>query len=102
MMIDAKFFERSSTAKISDAMDRLGICRQIHGVRHIAGSKHLVGRAFTVRYNPIGPSGGTVGDFIDDIPVGCLMVLANGSVSPKVFPAVLISRSRRTGSGRRR
>jgi 4-hydroxy-4-methyl-2-oxoglutarate aldolase len=65
-----------STATISDAMDRLGICGQIYGVRHIAGVNHLVGPAFTIHYEPVGPSGGTVGDFIDDVPAGCVMVLA--------------------------
>jgi regulator of RNase E activity RraA len=35
------------------------------------------GPAFTVRYVPFGAEGGTVGDFIDDVPEGAIVVLDN-------------------------
>jgi regulator of RNase E activity RraA len=36
-----------------------------------------VGPAFTVRYGPIGTTGGTVGDFLDDVPPGAVIVIDN-------------------------
>lgn len=65
-------------ASLSDAMDRLGIdgvCRGIlprdHGFR-------LVGRAFTGRYAPLDVAApGTVGDYIDDLAQGTVVVLDN-------------------------
>jgi regulator of RNase E activity RraA len=35
------------------------------------------GRAYTVRYIPAGRDAGTVGDYIDDVPAGSVVVLAN-------------------------
>ena len=39
----------------------------------------MAGPAFTVRYGPIdGEAGGTVGDFLDDVPPGAVVVIDNG------------------------
>jgi len=35
------------------------------------------GPAFTVRYQPVDVDGGTVGDFIDDVPEGAVVVIDN-------------------------
>ncbi len=40
--------------------------------------QRLVGRAFTVRYVPVGAVKGTVGDYIDDVESGNVIVLDNG------------------------
>ena len=37
----------------------------------------LVGEAWTVRYGPVGTDGGTVGDYIDDVGAGHVVVLDN-------------------------
>jgi 4-hydroxy-4-methyl-2-oxoglutarate aldolase len=37
-----------------------------------------VGRAFTLAYAPVGDPRGTVGDFIDDVPEGGVVVIDNG------------------------
>ena len=69
---------RLDTATLSDALDRLGIAGQCLGIKPLdqkAGT--LAGRAFTVQYAPQGP-GGTVGDFIDDVPEGAVVVIDNG------------------------
>lgn len=68
---------RHGTSAISDALDRLGINGQIHGVLPIERSMRLVGRAFTVKYVEVGEVPGTVGDYIDDLSADTVVVLAN-------------------------
>lgn len=68
-----------STAEMSDALDALRLPGSVLGIRHIAGGKKLIGPAFTVRLIPIShDEPGTVGDFIDDVPPGAVVVLDNG------------------------
>jgi 4-hydroxy-4-methyl-2-oxoglutarate aldolase len=66
-------------ATLSDAMDRLsidGLCRNIKPRDH---RFRMAGRAFTVRYVAIDAAApGTVGDFLDDLPPGTVVVLDNG------------------------
>ncbi|OGA36719.1 MAG: diguanylate cyclase [Betaproteobacteria bacterium RIFCSPLOWO2_12_FULL_62_13b] len=69
---------RLDTATISDALDRLGIAGQCHRIQARSPSFRLAGRAFTVHYGPAGTPPGTVGDYIDDVPAGGVVVLANG------------------------
>ena len=38
----------------------------------------MTGRAFTILYGPAGQPPGTVGDYIDDVPAGDVVVLDNG------------------------
>jgi 4-hydroxy-4-methyl-2-oxoglutarate aldolase len=66
------------TATISDALDRLGIVGQCHRIKPRDPKFRLTGRAFTVLYGPPGVPPGTVGDFIDDVPPGSIIVLDNG------------------------
>jgi regulator of RNase E activity RraA len=63
---------------ISDALDRLGIPGQCLGIKPLDHSFRLVGRAFTLLYAPAGSPPGTVGDFIDDVPPGEVVVIDNG------------------------
>lgn len=65
------------TATLSDALDRLGIAGQCLGVKPLDHRFRLAGRAFTLAYAPVGP-GGTVGDFIDDVPDGAIIAIDNG------------------------
>ena len=72
-------FADLGTSTISDALDRLGIAGQPVGIRPLAPDLILCGRAFTVSYVPVLPgSGATVGDFIDDVPPGGVVVIDNG------------------------
>ncbi len=66
------------TAAISDALDRLGIAGQCLNIHPRDPRFGLVGRAFTVLYGPAGRPAGTVGDYIDDVPPGSVVVLDNG------------------------
>jgi len=73
--------ERASaidTATLSDALDRLGIAGQCHGIAPRSTEFGFAGRAFTVRYGPASNPPGTVGDYIDEVPPGVVVVLENG------------------------
>ena len=66
------------TATISDALDKLGIAGQCLGIKPLDHRFRLAGRAFTLAYAPVGYPLGTVGDFIDDVPEGNIVVIDNG------------------------
>jgi 4-hydroxy-4-methyl-2-oxoglutarate aldolase len=76
-----KNLERASkldTTSISDAMDRLGIAGQCLNIKPLDHSFRMTGRAFTLLYGPAGSPPGTVGDYIDDVAPGTVIVLDNG------------------------
>jgi 4-hydroxy-4-methyl-2-oxoglutarate aldolase len=67
-----------STATVSDALDRLGLPGSAYGLRPLSdASARFWGRAFTVRYVTAGASPGTVGDYLDDVSPGEVVVLDN-------------------------
>jgi regulator of RNase E activity RraA len=66
-----------STPTVSDALDRLGIAGQAFGIAALDTTTRMVGRAHTLLYQPVGQDGGTVGDYIDDVEPGSVMVLDN-------------------------
>jgi len=66
------------TATISDAMDRLGIAGQCLNIKPRDPRFRLTGRAFTILYGPAGKPAGSVGDFIDNVAPGSVVVLDNG------------------------
>ena len=66
------------TAAISDALDQAGIEGALHGIAPLSNDFRAVGPAFTVRYAPIDDTvGGTVGDFLDEVPPGAVIVIDN-------------------------
>lgn len=69
---------RLDTASLSDAMDKLGIRGQCYKIAPRDTSFRLAGRAYTLLYGPAGTPAGTVGDYIDDVPPGSVLVLDNG------------------------
>jgi regulator of RNase E activity RraA len=66
------------TTALSDALDRLGIPGQCFGIKPLDPRFRLAGRAFTILYGPAGVPPGTVGDYIDDIAEGTVIVIDNG------------------------
>ena len=70
-------FKSLPTACVSDAMDKFGILGSAHGIAPLKDDLTLIGRAFTVRYTPVGSGGGTVGDFIDEVPLGYRLLLGH-------------------------
>jgi regulator of RNase E activity RraA len=69
---------RLDTTSLSDAMDRLGIPGQCLGIKPLHHRFRLAGRAYTILYGPAGKPPGTVGDYIDEVPPGSVVVLDNG------------------------
>lgn len=65
-------------ASVSDAMDKLGIPCGLLGLHPVVPGKHICGRAFTVHYVPNGVVKGNVGDFLDDVKPGEVVVIDNG------------------------
>ena len=87
-----------STPTVSDALDRLGIPGQAFGIRAIDESAHMCGRAFTLMYQPVDPAGGTVGDYIDDVEPGSVLVLDNaGRLDATVWGDILTLVASRRG-----
>lgn len=71
-------FEGLDTPGVSDAMDKLGLHGQALGIMPLDNyRKAVVGPAFTVKYVPASNPPGTVGDFIDDVAEGDVVVLDN-------------------------
>lgn len=81
---------RMDTSTVSDALDKLGIDGQCLGIRPVDPGFRLAGCAFTIRYVPCGIHGGTVGDYIDDLPEGTVMALDNqGRMDATVWGDIL-------------
>ena len=71
--------KRLETATVSDALDKLRIPGQCLGIKPRNHDFRLAGRAYTVLYGPVDSNEpGTVGDFIDDLEPGSVVVIDNG------------------------
>jgi len=66
------------TATVSDALDKLGIVGQCYQIQGRDPTFRMAGRAFTMRCGPAANPPGTVGDYIDDVPAGSVVVIDNG------------------------
>ena len=71
-------FAGLDTPGVSDALDKLGLHGQAFGIRPLVDYPDVtVGPAFTVKYIPASSPAGTVGDFIDDVAEGDIIVIDN-------------------------
>lgn len=73
--------ERASkldTATLSDALDRLRLIAQCYRLGPVSHEFRMTGRAYTVLYGPAGNPAGTVGDYLDRVEPGQVVVLDNG------------------------
>jgi len=84
-------WERLGTATIADALDRHGLAGCVMGVGGLAAGASCCGPAFTVRYVPARSAGeASVGDFLDDVPAGSVVVIDNGGrVDCTVWGAIM-------------
>ncbi|SQI40442.1 Putative regulator of ribonuclease activity [Leminorella richardii] len=72
--------KRLTTPEISDALDYFSLPGSLLGIKHIAGKNAFVGTAWTVRYIAVDRDNmGTVGDFIDDVKAGDVVVIDNAA-----------------------
>lgn len=92
-MTDAVIAERlkaAGTSALSDALDKLGIDGQIPGIHPVVRTMKFAGRAFTIRMLPVGETGGSVGDYIDTVEPGQVVVIANdGRMDATVWGDIL-------------
>jgi regulator of RNase E activity RraA len=71
-------FAGLDTPGVSDALDKLGLPGQCLGIMPLDNYRQVVvGPAFTVRYVSASTPPGTVGDFIDDVAEGDVVVIDN-------------------------
>jgi regulator of RNase E activity RraA len=89
---------RLATSGISDALDRLGITGQLLGIQPLDSDSTIAGRAFTGVYHPVDVTGGTVGDYIDEVAPGEVVVLDNrGRTDVTVWGDILTLTASRRG-----
>ena len=70
--------EKLDVASVSDAMDKIGIPCGLLGIHAVVPGKHICGRALSVHFVPNGVVKGNVGDFLDDVQPGQVVVIDNG------------------------
>ena len=71
-------FHGLDTPGVSDALDKLGIPGQCLGIAPLDDYRRVVvGPAYTVRYVSASQPPGSVGDFIDDVAEGDVLVIDN-------------------------
>lgn len=92
-------FKALDTASVSDAMDKLGLEAGCHGIKPVVTGVKFAGRAFTVKYRACGVvDRGTVGDFLDDVPQGHVIVIDNaGRTDCTVWGDIMTTLAHRMG-----
>lgn len=65
------------TASISDALDKLDLPGSLYGIGPLREGLRACGPAFTAVYDSLEGQEGTVGDFLDDVPSGSIIVIDN-------------------------
>jgi 4-hydroxy-4-methyl-2-oxoglutarate aldolase len=70
-------FKKLSTSAVADSLDKHGREGACLGITPLDPNFAIVGRAYTVKYEPCSVEKGTVGDYIDDVPAGYVVVLDN-------------------------
>ncbi|MBS1697768.1 MAG: RraA family protein [Actinobacteria bacterium] len=88
----------SSTATLSDALDRLGRDGSLLGILPLTNGQRFQGRAYTVKYVPAGHPVGTVGDYLDQVEPGQVVVLDNdGRMDATVWGDILTAMAHTKG-----
>lgn len=70
-------YRKLDTSSVTDALDKQGIAGGLLGIKAVVEGTRLCGQAFTVHYIPCGTVKGTVGDFLDDVDEGEVVVIDN-------------------------
>ena len=89
---------RLECAAISDALDRLRIAGQCHRIAPIDKKFRMTGRAFTILYRPATVTTGNVGEYIDDVAPGSVVVIDNqGRDDVSTWGSILTEMAHRNG-----
>ena len=70
-------FAKLPTSSVSDAIDKLGLPGQVDGLLPMLAGARICGQAVTLSYMPVGPAGGTVGDFLHLAEAGDVICIDN-------------------------
>lgn len=74
-----ELFREHGTGAVSDALDLLGRNGGLSGLSRRSGTGTVVGPAYTLRFEPVAAGvRAPAGEFIDDVPPGAVVVIANG------------------------
>ena len=81
-MIKSNNFERQdwselSTSTISDALDKLRIQGQCFGITPLKRDYKIIGLAYTIKYESQSDQSGTVGDYVENVEPGEIIVIDN-------------------------
>jgi regulator of RNase E activity RraA len=69
----------AGTGAVSDALDLLGIDGGLLGLARRSGTGTIAGPAWTLQFRPVADGEpGPAADFIDDVPAGAVVMVANG------------------------
>jgi regulator of RNase E activity RraA len=95
----AELFRGQGTGSVSDALDLLSVNGGLPGLARRSGDGVTCGPAYTLRYVPVGAGeGGPAGEFIDNVPAGAVVVIANaGRVNCTVWGDILSEVAERRG-----
>ena len=98
MDLNIERLSKLDTATLSDALDRLGVVGQCRAVMPVSPRFRLAGRAWTLQYGPAATPAGTVGDYLDDLEPGTVVVLDNrGRTDATVWGDILTELAHRKG-----
>jgi regulator of RNase E activity RraA len=78
MVIDVHPLAVFATATIADALDKVERPGCVAGLAPLDRNTLLIGRAFTVRYEPAPGPVGDIGDYLDEVGAGQVVVIDNG------------------------
>ena len=74
----ATLLAQHGTSAVSDALDLAGASGTLWGIGRLSGAVPVAGPAFTVRFEPVADGQrAPAADYIDDVPPGAVVVLAN-------------------------
>ncbi|MBS2965144.1 hypothetical protein KGA66_18985 [Actinocrinis puniceicyclus] len=85
------------TSAVSDALDLIGQAGQIWGPRRVSGSGTVVGPVFTVAFEPAPEGRAAAADYIDEVPPGCVVLLAGNGPLCTVWGDILSEYARAHG-----
>jgi regulator of RNase E activity RraA len=86
------------TSVVSDALDLRGVHGAWWGPRAVWDGPAVAGPAFTVQFEPVGPGErAPAADFVDDVPPGSVVVLANAGRRCTVWGDILAHVALRRG-----
>lgn len=88
------------TSTVSDALDRLGLGGAVTGILPLDEQFKVSGQAFTVAYQAVDERSGTVGDFVDDLEPGTVVLIDNrGRLDCTVWGDIMTSLAHHRGLG---